>query len=110
MPRPSRAPLPDIPMSLPAALFSPWVDGSLLYNRWLMDLLDAQTASWRAMERQAASWMQLWFDPAAPQPSAQPLVDAAQGIVPLGPAAWQEAWSGWFQVWADAMRHDASEV
>ncbi len=89
---------------------APWADGSLLYSRWLIGSLDAQTAWWREMERQTAALMQFWLDPAAPPPSAQSLVDAAQGVAPLGPAAWQKAWSGWLHVWADAMRHDATQA
>jgi hypothetical protein len=54
--------------------------------------------------------MQLWLAPAAPPPSAQSLVDAAQGIAPLGPAMWLRAGSAWFQIWADALRHDAAEA
>lgn len=95
---------------LPAPLLSQWVHGPLLYNRWLLSTLDAQTALWREMERQTASLMQLWLDPATPPPSAQSLVDAAQGIAPLGPAVWLRAGSAWFQIWADALRHDATEA
>lgn len=96
--------------SLPATPLSPWVHDPLLYNRWLMSTLDAHTALWREMERQTASLMQLWLAPAAPPPSAQSLVDAAQGIAPLGPAMWLRAGSAWFQIWADALRHDAAEA
>lgn len=98
----------DIPVGLPATLFAPWTQGSMAYNRWLMGTLDAQTALWREMERQMAGLMQFWVGPAAPPPSAQGLVDAAQGLA--APAAWPRLWSGWFQVCADAMRHDASEA
>lgn len=88
----------------------PWAAGPLLYSRWLIGALDAQTTAWREMERQAAGLLQFWFDPAKPPPSAQSLADAARGIAPLGPAAWPGIWSGWIQVWTDALRHDAAET
>jgi hypothetical protein len=106
---PSRAHLPGTAASVPAALYFPWVAGPLLYSQWLTSVLDAQTTSWREMERQTASLMQLWFDPATPPPSAQPWVDATQGIAPLGPTALQRTWAGWLQVWVGALRHDAAE-
>jgi hypothetical protein len=101
------APL-DSPLSTP--FFSPWAQGPVLYSRWLIGALDAQTTLWREMERQTSALMQLWFDPAMPPPSAQFLADAARGLAPLGPVAWQRAWSGWARIWADAMRHDAAQT
>ncbi|WP_277592433.1 hypothetical protein, partial [Roseateles saccharophilus] len=92
-----------------ASLFEQWAAGPLAYSRWLTQLLDAQTSLWKDMERRTANLWQPLLGPVA-APSAQPLVDAAQGLGLFGPEALQQAWANWAQVWVDALRHDATEA
>lgn len=92
-----------------ASLFEQWAAGPLAYSRWLTQLLDAQTSLWKDMERRTANLWQPLLGAAA-LPSAQPLADATQGLGLLGPAALQQAWAAWAQVWLDALRHDATEA
>lgn len=93
----------------PAFAYRQWALGVAACNQGLVALLDAQTALYKEMEKQAANCLQPWLQ-AVPPPSAQALIDAAQGLAPLGPAALQRAWAGWLQVWVGALRHDATEL
>lgn len=105
-----RVPSPESQLLDAAWLPRQWADGPLAYSRWLITVLDAQTALWKDMERHTVKLMQPWLEPSAPPASAQPLFDAAQGVALLGPAMLQRAWSDWLQVWVGALRHDAAET
>ncbi|MDR7270260.1 hypothetical protein J2X20_002918 [Pelomonas saccharophila] len=110
MPTPVRTPSPaSFPVDW-SSFSRQWAAGSLAYGHWMMRLLDAQTAWWRSAEREMANLMQSWIAPGSPPPSAQPLVDAAQGLGMFDPSALQKAWTDWAQVWAGALRHDATEA
>lgn len=106
--------MPTLPAVNPfehlALLSQQWAGGPLAGSRWLIALLDAQTNLWKDMERHTANLWQPWLGPEGLPPSAQALVDASQGLGLLGPAALQQAWSDWAQVWVSALRHDATEA
>jgi len=113
MPNPTRPPSPANPAATAfdlGALSSPWAGGSLLYSRWLIMLLDVQTAFWKDAERYTANLMQPWIDPKAPPPSAQPLLDGSRGLGlnPFDPMALQRGWAAWTQVWVNALKHDTA--
>lgn len=110
MPSPLRIPAAEFQIIDIAALSRPWIGGALAYSRWLIAVLDGQTALCKDMERQTANLLQLWLGPTAPAPSAQPLVDAVQGLALLGPAALRKSWADGMQVWVSALRHDAAEA
>lgn len=93
------------------APFEPWVDAAQTYNRWLIGLLDVQTLWWKDAERRAACLMQGWLGPVLPPASAQALADAAQGLAaPNLPLALQRSWVDGWQVWVNALQHDAAET
>lgn len=101
---------PRTPFDLTAP-FEPWVDAAQTYNRWLIGLLDVQTLWWKDVERRAAGLMQGWLGPVLPPASAQALTDAAQGLAaPNLALAWQRAWADGWQVWVNALQHDAAET
>ena len=105
-----RAPFPANPLIDIVSISRHWSAGSLAWARWMMALLDAQTSLWKDFERGAANALQPWLDPALPAPSAQPYADAMQGVAPLAPAALQQAWAAWAQVWLNALRHDVADA
>ena len=85
------------------------VDGADAGSRWMAAVLDSQAALWRDFERSSARLMAGWITPASVLPSAQPLVDAAQGLsVGNLLQAAQQSWNAWGQVWMNALGHDVS--
>jgi len=87
-----------------------WASGALAYNQWLMSMLDIQSVLLRQTERQMAGLLQSWVDPHSPPPSAELLVNNAPALAFVQPAALQKVWTSWMQVWANALKHDASEA
>ena len=90
-----------------AELMRQWARGADAYSQWMVALLDSQAAWWKDMERGAADLMSPWLSAMPAPPSAQPLIDAAQGL--SGPAlmtALSESWNAWGQVWMNALQHD----
>ncbi|HEV6963821.1 MULTISPECIES: hypothetical protein [Roseateles] len=94
---------PRTPFDLTAP-FEPWVDAAQTYNRWLIGLLDVQTLWWKDVERRAAGLMQGWLGPVLPPASAQGLAGPNLAL------AWQRAWADGWQVWVNALQHDATEA
>lgn len=87
-----------------------WAAGALACSQSLMTLMDAQTTLWRAAEAYMAGLMQIGLDTGATPPSAQPFMDAAQGLRPLGPTALEQAWTGWALICLNALRHDSMQT
>lgn len=92
------------------SLTQQWASATLAYSQWLMTMLDIQSTFLRQVERQTASFLQSCVDPHSPPPSAELLIDAAPGLAFIEPTALQKSWTSWVQVWANALKHDASEV
>ena len=110
MPALVRPPSAANPFDELALLSQLWAGGPMAYDRCLIAVLDAQTSLWKDVERNTANLWQAWLGASALPPSAQPLLDASKGLGLLEPAALQQAWAGWAQVWVNALRHDATEA
>ena len=88
-------------------LIRQWALGADACSQLTIALLDAQSAWLKDMEQAAAQYMAPWFGATGLPPSAQPLVDAAQGMSSVALVdAMQKSWAGWGQVWLNALRHD----
>jgi len=95
------------PMADAASLYRQWAAGPLVYGRWLIALLDSQTAWWKAAEGCLAGLAQPVFDPRV---AAARYASSPHGGTPFADAALQLAWEGWARLWLDALRHDATET
>lgn len=81
----------------PSPASSPF-DVAVLAQHWnqnVITLLDTQTAWWKETERRTASLIQAWLPPA--EGHGHP------------PEAVQQFWLAWWQLWANALQHDANE-
>lgn len=104
-----RIPAPASSLMDVSSIARQWAAATLAYRQWLMTCLDVQTALWKEGERALAASMQARLEPACALPSAQPLLDAAQRPWVSDSTILQKAWTGWAQVWVNALKHDVTE-
>ena len=95
---------PEARLAEAASLCRQWAAAPLAYDRFLIAMLDIQTAWWKVAEGVLAGLTRPVFDPRV---AAARYAMAPHGGSPFADAALQMAWEGWARLWLDALRHDA---